>query len=80
MKHVNYKFYQKTNTVIIIEAKFYKQNRVHFLFLLQKHGFSIIWRVCLDGQRRVLLLSLELNSPCIFFVQHNAVLSWSLHQ
>ena len=45
MKHVNYNLYQNTNAVIFIEANFYKQNRVHFLLLLQKCDFSATWEV-----------------------------------
>ena len=41
MKDVNYNLYQNTNTVLLIETTFYKQNRVHFLFLLQNRDFCV---------------------------------------
>ena len=50
MKHVNQKLYQNTNTVILFETNFYKHNRVHFLILLQKHDFSVIWEVRSAGR------------------------------
>ena len=50
--------------MILIEANFYKHNRVHLLFLLQKHNFSVIWAVRLDAQTRV-LMEQEEHSPCL---------------
>ena len=61
MKHVNSKLYQNTNTVILIQTNFYRHNRVHFLFLLQKHDSSAAWEVRLDAQTRVLLE----HFPCL---------------
>ena len=64
MKHVNNNLYQNTNMVILIETNFYKQIRVHFLFLLHMDDFSAVWQVPWVLQTRVSMEEEE-NSPCL---------------
>ena len=55
MKHVKYILCQNTYTVKLIETNFYKHNRVHFQFLLQKRDFSRAWEVPWVSQVWVLM-------------------------
>ena len=64
MKHIDYKLYWNTNTVIPIETHFYKHNQEHFLFSFQMDDFSAIrWAVLVS--QRLLLLKEEESSPCL---------------
>ena len=63
LKHGNYKLYQNTNTVILIETNFYRHNQEHFLFLFQMDDFSAALEDPWVWQNRVLME--EEHSPCL---------------
>ena len=62
MKHVIYNLFQNTNTVLLIETNFYKQNQEKSLFLSQMDNFSAVWEVSRVWHIRVLM---EENSLCL---------------